>query len=87
MAGFFVCILKRKEVTQVHRTLGYNLNLVDSNAYAVKMLVIKAKQSNTTTIRSNLKPHQKRLAYRFPPPSITFPAPSASSTSSPYRNL
>ena len=41
--GGVLRILERKEVTQVHRTIGYNLNLVESNADAVNMLVTKAK--------------------------------------------
>ena len=48
--GVVLCILDRKKVTQVHRTLGYNLNLVESNADAVNMLVTKAKQFNTAAL-------------------------------------
>ena len=55
--GGVLCILERKEVTQVHRTLGYNLNLVESNADAVNMLATKAKQFNTAALQSNLNPH------------------------------
>lgn len=46
--GGVLRILERKEVTQVHRTLGYNLNLVESNADAVNMLVTSPKPSNST---------------------------------------
>ena len=48
--GGVLCVLERKEVAQVNRNLGYNLNLVDSDAQAIKMLITKAKHLNTTVL-------------------------------------
>ena len=72
--GDVLCTLEQKEVKEVRSTIGYNLNIVESNEEAIKIRVTKAMQFNTAVLWSNLKPHQKRMAYRiFFVPSLTFP--------------
>ena len=61
--GSVLCTLEQKEVMEVHRTLGYHLNIVDSNEEVVKMHITKAKQFNTAVLQSNLKLNQKGMAY------------------------
>ena len=44
----------RKEATELHRTLGYHINVSKTNKEATNMYMIKAKQFNTAVLRSTL---------------------------------
>ena len=65
-------LLEGKEVMDVHHTLGYHLNLIDSNDKPITMVLNNTKKINYAVLKSHLRPRKKRLAYNtFVWPSIT----------------
>ena len=66
--------LLRKDATELHRILGYHMNITDNNTEATEMHIAKAKKFNAAVLRLKLSPRQKKMAYTtFVIPSITFP--------------
>jgi hypothetical protein len=66
--------LLRKDATELHRILGYHMDITDNNTEGTKMHIAKAKKFNAAVLRSRLSPRQKNMAYAtFVIPSITFP--------------
>ena len=66
--------LLRKDATELHRILGYHMNISDNNIEATQMYIAKTKKFNNAVLRSRLSPRQKNMAYAtFVIPSITFP--------------
>ena len=66
--------LLRKDATELHRILGYHMNITDNNTEATKMHIAKAKKFNAAVLSLRLSPRQKKMAFAtFVIPSITFP--------------
>ena len=66
--------LLRKDATELHRILGYHMNISDNNNDATQIHIAKAKKFNAAVLRSILSPRQKKMAYAtFVIPSSTLP--------------
>ena len=52
--------LLRKDATEIHRTLGYHINIADNNTEATNMHIANVKQINNAVLRSVLSTQQKK---------------------------
>ena len=67
-------MLKRIDPNNVHRTIGYHLNITNNNTELAKTLVAKSTKYNDMIHKYHVTANQKRMAYTiFITTAIIFP--------------